>query len=117
RLMALGFAAEEVIPMMRSLGNAAAGLGGSAELIDRLSLALGQMRAKGKVSAEEMRQLAEAGIPAWEMLAKAIGVSIPAAMEMAQKGAISAAKAVPVIVAGMNDRFAGLMENFSKTVP
>ncbi len=115
RMMALGFAAQDVIPSLRAIGNAAAGLGGGAALIDRLVLALGQMRAKGKVSAEEMRQLAEAGIPAWEMLAKTIGVGIPEAMKMAEKGVVSAAVAVPALIQGMNEKFGGLMEGFSKT--
>lgn len=115
RMMALGFATEEVIPMMRALGNAAAGLGGGAPLIDRLTLALGQMRAKGKVSAEEMRQLAEAGIPAWEMLAKAAGKSVGEIMKAAQQGQLSAAQAIPTLIEGMTAKFGGLMENFNKT--
>ncbi len=115
RMMALGFAAEEVIPMLRSLGNAAAGLGGSAELIQRLVLALGQMRAKGKVSAEEMRQLAEAGIPAWEMLAKSMGKTTAEVMKLSEKGQIAASQAIPAIVAGMQEKFGGLMEGFMQT--
>ncbi len=115
RMMALGFAADDIIPSLRAIGNAAAGLGGSADLIQRLILALGQMRAKGKLSAEEMRQLAEAGIPAWDMVAKKIGVDIPTAMKKAEAGAISATVAIPAIIEGMNAKFGGLMENFNKT--
>jgi hypothetical protein len=37
-------------------------------------------------------------------------------MKLAEKGAIQAAQAVPVIIDGMNAKFGGLMENFSKTV-
>lgn len=116
KMLALGFSAQEVIPTLRIIGDTVAGLGGGAEMIDRVTLALGQMKAKGKVSAEEMRQLAEAGIPAWQALASQIGVSIPEAMKMAEKGAISAATAVPAILAGMNEKFSGLMEGQSKTL-
>ena len=115
RLQALGFAAEDTIPIMRSVGDAVAGLGGGAALIDRVTLALGQMRAKGKVSAEEMRQLAEAGIPAWETLAKTIGVSVPEAMKLASKGAIDAATAVPAILEGMTEKFGNLMSKQATT--
>ena len=115
RLMALGFAAEETIPMMKALGNAAAGLGGGAALIQRLGLALGQMRAKAKVSAEEMRQLAEAGIPAWEMLAKAMGKSTAELMKLSEKGQVSAAAAIPILIQGINEKFGGLMEGFMST--
>ncbi len=62
KFLAFGFTAEQVIPVLTSVGNAAAGLGMGQDGIDRLTLALGQMAAKGKVSGEEMRQLAEAGI-------------------------------------------------------
>lgn len=116
RMLALGFSAEQIIPTMTAVGNAVAALGGGGELINRVTLALGQMQAKGKVSAEEMRQLAEAGIPAWEILANKIGVSIPEAMQMAQRGAISASEAVPAIIAGMQEKFGGLMEKQSQTL-
>lgn len=116
RMLALGFSADQILPSMEAIGNAVAALGGGSELINRVTLALGQMQAKGKVSAEEMRQLAEAGIPAWEILAKNIGVEIPEAMDLARKGAIKASDALPAIIAGMNERFAGLMDQQSKTL-
>ena len=115
-MLALGFRAEEVIPTLRAVGDAVAALGGSSALLDRVVLALGQIRAKGKVSAEEMRQLAEAGIPAWEMLAKKIGVDIPTAMKLAEKGAIDAATGVSAILEGMQARFSGMMERQSQTL-
>lgn len=116
RLQALGFEATTVIPIMRTVGDAVAGLGGGAAMIDRITLALGQMQAKGKVSAQEMNQLAEAGIPAWQALADKIGVSIPQAMKMAEQGAISSAEAIPAILGGMAEKFGGLMEQQSQTV-
>ncbi|HEY3363961.1 MAG TPA: tape measure protein [Symbiobacteriaceae bacterium] len=109
-LLAVGFAAKDVMPIMTTLGDAVAGLGGGAEMIDRVTNSLGQMRAKGKVSAEEMRELAKAGIPAWQMLADAIGTTVPGAMKKAEEGAISSAVAIPAILAGMNAKFGGLME-------
>ncbi len=116
RLMAMGFAAQEVRPMLEAVGDAVAALGGSGEMIQRVTLALGQMRAKGKVSAEEMRQLAEAGIPAWQMLADTIGTSIPQAMKMAERGTVKADQAIAGIIEGMNKRFGGLMEMQSQTL-
>lgn len=116
RLQAMGFEATAVIPIMRTVGDAVAGLGGNAAMIDRITLALGQMQAKGKVSAQEMNQLAEAGIPAWQSLADQIGVGIPEAMKRAEQGAISAAEAIPAILQGMQDRFGGLMTANMNTV-
>jgi tape measure domain-containing protein len=116
RLLAFGFAAQDIIPLMNSIGNAVAGLGGGKEQIDRVTLALGQMQAKGKVSAEEMNQLAELGIPGWKMIASAIGVSIPEAMKLAEKGAIDSTTAINALITGMNDKFPGMMEKQSKTI-
>lgn len=116
KLLAFGFEAENIIPMVTAVGDAVAGLGGGADTIDRVTLALGQMQAKGKVSAQEMMQLAENGIPAWQYLADAIGVSIPEAMKMAEKGAITASQGINGILAGMSRDFGGLMEQQATTI-
>lgn len=116
RLLALGFDADNVVPVLRTVGDATAALGLGSQGIDRITLALGQMRSKGKVSAQEINQLAEAGIPAWEMIAKRIGVGIPEAMKMAENGAISAGTGINAILDGMQSRFGGGMEKQSKTV-
>jgi tape measure domain-containing protein len=116
RMMALGFESSQVLPTLRTIGDAVAAMGGNAAMIDRVTLALGQMSAKGKVSAQEMNQLAEVGIPAWKILADTIGISIPEAMKKAEAGAISSAIAIPAILQGMNAKFAGAMEDQSKTL-
>ena len=84
--------------------------------IDRLTIAIGQIQAKGKVSAEEMLQLAEAGVPAWQMLADAMGTSIPQAMKMAEKGTIDSATGIQAIISGMNSKFGGMMQEQSSTI-
>ncbi|MCL5105666.1 MAG: tape measure protein [Armatimonadetes bacterium] len=116
KLLAFGFEAKQIIPMMRSIGDAVSALGGGEAEISRVTTALGQMKAKGKVSAEEMMQLAELGIPAWQMLADKIGVTIPEAMKMAEKGQISAAQGIDAVLSGMSTKFAGMMEKQSKTL-
>lgn len=116
KLLAFKFDAEKIIPTLTSIGDAAAGLSLGEEGIQRLTTALGQMKAKGKVSGEEMLQLAEAGVPAWRYLAEAIGTDIPTAMEKAQKGAIDADTAINAVLAGMNTDFGGLMEKQSRSL-
>ncbi len=115
RMQALGFDAKAVIPALRNIGDAAAALGMGAEGIQRIVTALGQMKAKGTVQAEEMRQLAEAGIPAWQILAKTLNTDVAGAMKLVEKRAVDAAKAVPALLAGINEKFGGLMEAQSKT--
>lgn len=116
KLLAFGFTAEQIIPTMTAIGDAAAGLGGSQEIIDRITLALGQMAAKGRVQADEMLQLTEAGIPAWQMLADKIGTSIPEAMDMVSKGMVDAQTGLVALTSGMEAKFGGMMEDQSKTI-
>lgn len=116
KFLAFGFSAKQVIPVLTAVGNSAAALGMGKDGIDRLTLAMGQMAAKGRVQGEEMRQLAEAGIPAWQMLADAIGTSIPEAMDKASRGQIDAATGLDALVKGMDKNFSGMMENQSKNI-
>lgn len=117
RLQAYGFQAESVIPILNNVGNAAATLGLGQEGIDRITLALGQMASKGKVSAEEMLQLTETGIAGWQMLADYTGQSVAEVQEQASKGAISARTALEAIFTGMRDRFGGIMERSADEIP
>jgi tape measure domain-containing protein len=116
RLLAMGFAAKDVVPMLTDVGDAVAGVGGSKEVLNGVVLALGQMQAKGKVSAEEMNQLAERGIPAWKYVADAIGTDIPTAMKKAEAGAIAADVAIKAIRGGMQQDFGGMMAEQSQTM-
>lgn len=116
KFIAFGFSAEQVIPTLTAVGDAAAGVGLEAEGINRITLALGQMAAKSKVQAGEMMQLTETGIPAWKMLADQIGVSVPEAMSMVSKGAIDAATGITALVGGMEQSFGGMMDQQSQTI-
>ncbi|HEX8772600.1 MAG TPA: transglycosylase SLT domain-containing protein [Pyrinomonadaceae bacterium] len=131
RLLAMGFNAKQVIPILRAAGDAAAGAGKTgaeaAQKIDSITLALGQMWNKGKVSAEEMsRQLVEAGIPAWRYLADEIARTdsklgnlteekrISKVQEMAEHGLLNARTAVAVILRGIDKDFGGLGKEISE---
>lgn len=116
KFIAFGFSAEQVIPTLTAVGDAAAGVGLGAEGINRITLALGQMAAKSKVQAGEMMQLTETGIPAWKMLADQIGVSVPEAMSMVPKGTIDAATGITALVSGMEQSFGGMMDQQSQTI-
>lgn len=115
RMLAYGFAAKDILPTLRTIGDASSLLGGGAEAINRITLALGQIKAKGTVQAEEMRQLAEAGIPAWQILATKLSVDIPTAMKMVEARAVSADVAIRALTEGMNERFGGGMEKAARS--
>ena len=115
RMIAMGTAAEDVIPTLTAVGDAAAGLGLGKAGIDRITLALGQMGAKGKIGGDDLRQLAEAGVPALKYLADAAGVTTAEMSKMIEKGVVPAAEGVDVLVQSMAADFGGLMAEQSKT--
>lgn len=59
RLQAVGFSAEEAERTIKEFANALALVGGGPEQLDGVLLAITQISAKGKVSAEEINQIAE----------------------------------------------------------
>lgn len=116
RMLAFGFRQNQIIPYLTAIGNAAAGLGGGTDLIDRISLAIGQMQAKAKVSAEEMLQLTEAGIPAWEILATKMNKSTREVMDLSSKGLIPASEAIEMLIEGMNERFPDMLQKQAESL-
>jgi tape measure domain-containing protein len=111
RLLAYGFRAGEIVPILKTIADAAAGLGLSMQDGGmRIALALGQIKSKGTLQAQEMRQLGEAGIAAWKMLADYLNISVQEAMDRVQKRMIDSQTATTAILAGMQRQFAGQME-------
>ena len=115
RLMAMGTAAEDVIPTLRAVGDAAAGLGGGKATIDGITLALGQMGAKGKITTQELNQLTERGIPAMRYLAEAAKVSTGEMAKLVENGLVPADKGVKVLLESMQRDFGGLMAKQADT--
>jgi tape measure domain-containing protein len=106
-------AADDLTRVMTALSDVS---GDSGETFQRASLAFSQMALKGKVSVEELNQLAEAGIPAQKLLADAMGVSTQALADMASKGQLTASKTLPLLVDAIEKKFGGATERASQSV-
>jgi tape measure domain-containing protein len=115
RLLGFGMAAKDVIPTMQAVGDAVAAAGGGAEQIDRVSTALGQIQAKGKVSSEELLQLAESGVPALKILGDQLGLTGAQLSKKLQKGAVDAKTGIDALVTGIEKRYGGMAAAQSKT--
>lgn len=116
-LQVYGVSARDTLPLLQILGDAASvAPGGLDQGLERITRALGQMKTRGKVTASEMLQLSEAGIPAWEMLAKAAGTSVADIQDKVSRGLIDAETGIAAILAGMQGRFAGNMARQSATL-
>lgn len=114
-LMSYGVDESNLIGTMTKLGDLASG---NAEKMDRITLAYGQMLAKGKVTGEELRQMAEAGVPLQTALAESIGVTGEEFSKMVSKGEVgidALNKAITELTTG-DGKFAGMMEKQSQTM-
>lgn len=122
RLLAVGFAAENVIPTLTAVGNAASALGAGTEGINRVVTAFGQMQAKGRVQSEELMQLQELGVPALQMLTAGFqreGEAIRDSahmQELVTAGAVPARRAIRLLTEEMNRKFPNMMEKQSASL-
>src|SRR2546430_12233475 len=101
--------------MLHSVGDAVSALGGGAFEIDRVTTALGQMQAKGKVNAQDMMQLAEVGTPAWKLRSGGMGITTAEAQKMSENGLPPEDEAINILLGGMGKAFGGGMQAQSKT--
>ena len=113
-LLNYGVAQDEVITKLQQLGDVSQG---SAEKMNRVALAYGQMVAKQKVTGEELRQMTEAGVPMTQALADALGVTTAQLSKMIEKGEVG----IPTLNKALEQltseggKFFGMMDKQSQT--
>ena len=104
---------------MRALADTAAAAGGGQQMLERVSLALGQAWAKQKLQGQEILQLTEAGIPVWDLLAKATGRNVVELMHLSEQGELGR-DVITKLFDAMGAKNAGaserLMHTFAGTV-
>ncbi|WP_181444674.1 tape measure protein [Bacillus sp. 03113] len=110
-----GFEGDNLFKTLTSVGDAVSAVGGGQEELEGISMAIFQMASKGKISAEEINQLAERGIPAWQMIADAQGKSVQEIMKMSENGKLFAKDVLPQLTEQLGERFGGAMDKQSKT--
>lgn len=114
KMMAYGWDASKVISDMETIGDAAAATGKGDEGLESIVYALSEIRSKGKLSTQELNQLASAGIKAKQYLAQGLGYGTDDAglmklSEALEDGAIGANQAIELILQGMEE-FDGMMD-------
>lgn len=119
-LVSVGIGADKVIPIMTTLGNVTSGMGTGSEGIKRATVAIQQMSAAQKISAEDLNQLRDAGIPVYELLSKATGKSTAEISKMRDEGKLGKRELEAMMRAletgkGL-ERFNGMMDAQSKTL-
>lgn len=113
---AVGFSGEEAKILTLSITDWASATGQTESVMHNIANALGDMLTKGKVQSEEMRQLTRNGIPAWDYLSKAMGVSVQKLREMIKDGLVPANVGIKAIIDGLNKDFGGAAARFGSTL-
>lgn len=114
-LMNYGLTADDAISKMQMLGDISQG---SAEKMNRIAMAYGQMSSAGKVQLEDIKQMIEAGFNPLQEISQSTGESMSSLYDRISKGTIS----VDEITASMErstsagGKYFQSMEKQSKTV-
>lgn len=117
-LMATGeIAKKDILPMVRAITDAAAGSAGGLESLPAIARAFAQMLSKGKIQAQEMTvQLANAGIPAWKLLADAMGLSVAEVQKLGEEGKLGL-KEIHLLLGAVTEKYKGLAEEITNRSP
>lgn len=117
RMQAFGFTSRDVIPTLTAIGDALSATGGiSQDALDGVLRQFGQMRSSARVTAEDMQSIADHNVPAWDLLATAIGKTVAQTRKLAETGRLNGREAVSAIAAQMEARYGGQMARVSGTL-
>ena len=112
-LLAYEFKLQSMERIMRSIADAAAA-SGKTESYKNMAAALGQIQAKGKLTARELIRIANAGIPAYQILREELSLTHEQITNLG-KAPVSADIAIPAILRGMDKRYAGASAAMQRT--
>ncbi|MGV0921907.1 tape measure protein [Empedobacter falsenii] len=116
QLLAYQVEVEKLTGTLSMLGDISSGLGVP---ISRLILVYGQVRAKGRLMGDDLRQFTEAGVPMIAMIAKNMGIAESAVADMVSAGKVGFKDVEKVLeqLTSQGGLFYNMMEEQSKTIP
>ena len=116
QLLAYQVEAEKLTETLSMLGDISSGLGVP---MSRLILVYGQVRAKGRLMGDDLRQFTEAGVPMIAMIAKNMGIAQSAVADMVSAGKVGFKDVEKVLeqLTSQGGLFFNMMEEQSKTIP
>lgn len=121
KMIAMGWNPDKIIKDLRTIGDAAAATGKGDAGLESITYALAEIKSKGKLSTQELNQLASAGIKAKAYIAQGLGYGtddkgLQKSAAAIEKGMVGADQAIGYIMNGMKE-FDGMMnKTANKTV-
>ncbi|WP_418565510.1 tape measure protein [Pyramidobacter piscolens] len=116
-LHAFGVETKHVVPILRTLGDAAAATGKGDEGLVELSKIIGQISAKGTILKRDLDRITQQGINAARLIGDEMGMTSAQVYEATSKGALSAGDALDALLKGLSQKYAGLMDRISGEIP
>ena len=114
-MQAVGVAMSQTQSVLSVITDTAAATGASQENLQRITFALGQMLTKGRLANEEIRQLANANIPVYQILQEEMGLTGDQISKIGNYW-VDANDAVVAILNGLNKRYAGAADKIAETL-
>lgn len=115
QLLWFGFQAEQSLATMQVLGDSISAVWRGDADLQGVVLALWQIQAKGKLSTEEVLQMAERWLPIFQVLEQQLWLTKEQMGDLGNQW-IDSATAINAILTWLNEKFAWSMEKQSKTL-
>ena len=111
----IGDNAEQATDKMRTIVDISSAYGLTAEQVGSVNLALSQMSMAGKIGQQDMMQLLNAGVPAWNLLSEAMGMSVAELKDMSSKGQLTE-EAIATLFDAMKNKGQGAAADMAGTL-
>ncbi|WP_172991947.1 tape measure protein [Lacipirellula parvula] len=113
-MLGFGVEAGKVIPIVQNLAEVAAG---DSEKLSRLALAFGQVQAKGRLMAQEVLQMVEAGFNPLQEISRTTGEDMKSLAKRMESGGIAAGEVAEAFQSATSEggRFHGLLKRVNGT--
>lgn len=117
-MKALGVETKQLIPQMRALADASAAFGGreAQATLNRFILNFAEIRAQGRLDAEDIRRLTENRLPVLRILSEELGYQQGQIRKLAEEGKLLADDVIPALFRGIQKNTGGFIQVLSGTL-
>lgn len=111
----IGENAEQATARMQTIVDCGSAFGLTTDAIQGANLALTQMQMAGKIGQQDMMQLLNAGIPAWQLLSDQMGIPVQQLKDMSSQGELTQ-DAMDALFQAMKDKTEGASQSLSDSL-
>ena len=111
----IGDNAEQATDKMRTIVDISSAYGLTADHVGAVNLALSQMQMAGKIGQQDMMQLLNAGVPAWQLLSEKMGLSVAQLKDMSSSGELTQ-EAIDALFEIMKEKGNGAASDMANTL-